>query len=261
MNDRGAKVRTAAGEIFEADDAVLTVPPSTWSHIRFDPALPAALRPQMGRNVKFLIAARDAFWEKSDASPFSLSDGLINVTWSATDSQPGGDEQGMIAFAGGPSADKLRQAEPDKRDTILRRDLELRYPAFPDSYLRSQFIDWPGQKWTRGSYATPAPGQVTTQGPLMAAGLGRLHFAGEHTCLKFVGFMEGASLRRYGRAAFGGARRSCAVSRSSVLVATVDRGYRVLSATVSPASALHRARGRWWRLPRRRGSWACRASR
>ena len=31
-----------------------------------------------------------------------------------------------------------------------------------------------------------------TQGPILAAGLGRLHFAGEHTCLKFVGFMEGA---------------------------------------------------------------------
>jgi monoamine oxidase len=28
-------------------------------------------------------------------------------------------------------------------------------------------------------------------GPTLAEGLGRLHFAGEHTCYKFVGYMEG----------------------------------------------------------------------
>jgi monoamine oxidase len=29
-------------------------------------------------------------------------------------------------------------------------------------------------------------------GPILHAGLGRLHFAGEHACYKFVGYMEGA---------------------------------------------------------------------
>jgi monoamine oxidase len=44
------------------------------------------------------------------------------------------------------------------------------------------------------SYSFPAPGQVTTAGPLMAQAhaAGRLHLAGEHTCYKFVGYMEGA---------------------------------------------------------------------
>ena len=47
------------------------------------------------------------------------------------------------------------------------------------------------------SYAFPGLGQVTSQGPIMAKGLmemggrPRLHFAGEHTCYKFVGYMEG----------------------------------------------------------------------
>jgi monoamine oxidase len=31
-----------------------------------------------------------------------------------------------------------------------------------------------------------------TVGPLLHSGLGRLHFAGEHACYKFVGYMEGA---------------------------------------------------------------------
>jgi monoamine oxidase len=54
-------------------------------------------------------------------------------------------------------------------------------------------MDWPGDAWTRASYSFPAPGQVTVQGPLLREGVnGRLHFAGEHTCYAFVGYMEGA---------------------------------------------------------------------
>ena len=44
----------------------------------------------------------------------------------------------------------------------------------------------------RSSRSFPAPGQVTTIGPVLEAGLGRLHFAGEHCCPAFVGYMEGA---------------------------------------------------------------------
>ncbi|MGZ4966827.1 MAG: FAD-dependent oxidoreductase, partial [Chthoniobacterales bacterium] len=43
-----------------------------------------------------------------------------------------------------------------------------------------------------GGYSFPAPGQVTTIGPLLRRGLDRLHFVGEHACYKFVGYMEGA---------------------------------------------------------------------
>ena len=38
-----------------------------------------------------------------------------------------------------------------------------------------------------------APGEVTTMGPILHKGIeDRLHFAGEHTCYKFAGYMEGA---------------------------------------------------------------------
>jgi monoamine oxidase len=33
---------------------------------------------------------------------------------------------------------------------------------------------------------------VTTLGPILEQGLGRLHFAGEFTCYGFIGYMEGA---------------------------------------------------------------------
>ena len=47
----------------------------------------------------------------------------------------------------------------------------------------------PGSK---ASYSFPAPGQVTSQGPTLYDGIGRLHFAGEYSSYAFMGFMEGA---------------------------------------------------------------------
>ena len=52
-------------------------------------------------------------------------------------------------------------------------------------------MDWPGDPHTGAGYSFPAPGQVTTLIPRLRAGIGRLHFAGEHTSTKFVGYMEG----------------------------------------------------------------------
>jgi monoamine oxidase len=53
-------------------------------------------------------------------------------------------------------------------------------------------MDWPGDVWSLASYSFPAPGQVTALGPTLRSGVGRLHFAGEHTNYAFVGYMEGA---------------------------------------------------------------------
>ena len=190
--DSGVRVTGQDGKTYEADDVVLAAPPSTWGAIEFEPALPPALRPQMGKNAKFLVAVRDAFWSRADLPPTSMSDGPIGFTWSATAGQTGGPEQVMVAFAGGAAAEDLCRMKPEDRERVLRKEVGERYADFTENIVRSQFVDWPDQKWTRGSYSTPAPGQVMREGPILAGGLGRLHFAGEHACLKFVGFMEGA---------------------------------------------------------------------
>ncbi|HEY4312509.1 MAG TPA: NAD(P)/FAD-dependent oxidoreductase [Pirellulales bacterium] len=186
------QVKCLGGATYEADDVVLAAPPSTWRHLQFEPALPETLRPQMGKNVKFLLGLRDDCWTTSNLPPTSMSDGPIGFTWDATAGQPGGPARAMVAFAGGEAAEALHRAAAAERDRTVLEDVTRRFPKLPENIERSQFVDWLAQKWTLASYSTPAPGQVTTQGPILAAGLGNLHFAGEHTCLKFVGFMEGA---------------------------------------------------------------------
>ncbi|WP_370129666.1 FAD-dependent oxidoreductase [Bradyrhizobium ottawaense] len=56
-------------------------------------------------------------------------------------------------------------------------------------------ICWPTERWTRAGYSCPAPGEVTRIGPFLNRPFhGRLVFAGEHCCLPFFGYMEGAGI-------------------------------------------------------------------
>jgi monoamine oxidase len=54
-------------------------------------------------------------------------------------------------------------------------------------------MDWPKEPWTEGAYYFPRVAEVTEWGPFFKEGHENwLHFAGEHTCFAFVGYMEGA---------------------------------------------------------------------
>ena len=181
------------GRTLTADDAILTVPPSVWDNITFDPPLPPVLRPQMGHNVKYLISLKNRFWLNDNLSPESLSNGNIQATWELTAGQEGDGPAGMLAYSGGPSADAMRAIPAAERDAAYAEELQKRYPHYAEAFVASRFMDWPAVPWTRASYSFAAPGEVTTMGPILQEGIGgRLHFAGEHSCYKFAGYMEGA---------------------------------------------------------------------
>lgn len=190
--EKGMTVVDAEGRRHEADDVVLAIPPSTWPTIKFSPALPQELTPQMGSNVKYLSVVKSRFWRERKLSPDSYSDGDIGMTWDATDGQGDDGPAVMTAFSGGTAAEAIhRRAVPERQPTYLK-ELEVLYPGFGAQFVKGQMMDWIGDPWTRAGYSFPAPGQVTTIGPLLRQGIDRLHFAGEHTCYQFVGYMEGA---------------------------------------------------------------------
>ena len=95
-------------------------------------------------------------------------------------------------------ADRLRLADQAMAWSVEERQeryldvLEQLYPGISRQLVTSQFVNWHNDPLARGSYSFPAPGQVMSIGPILEQGLGRLHFAGEHTCYAFSGFMEGA---------------------------------------------------------------------
>lgn len=190
-----AVVTTSSGEVLEADSVVLTVPPAVWGRIHISPGLPSGLRPQMGVAIKFLTAVRSRFWREAKLAPDSLTDGKIGMTWDATDSQSAKHGAGLTGFSGGPAASQARRSEHWHGHTDLRKAMDEIYPGFEKECTGSRFMDWPSDELVGGGYSFPAPGQVTTIGPELVSAHGpegRLHLAGEHTCYKFVGYMEGA---------------------------------------------------------------------
>ncbi|MEO8076087.1 MAG: NAD(P)/FAD-dependent oxidoreductase [Acidobacteriota bacterium] len=185
-----ARVTLGDGSIIEADHVILAVPPPVWNRIAITPMLPAALAPQMGTNVKFLMAMKDrAPWRtKGDL----LSDGPASMTWESTLGQHTSGAA-MVAFSGGAAADQCRGWSAAERTNRYLAALEPSYRNIRASFVKARFMDWPSDPWVKASYSFPAPGQVMTMGPLMAQAIGeRLHLAGEHTCPAFVGYMEGA---------------------------------------------------------------------
>jgi monoamine oxidase len=98
----------------------------------------------------------------------------------------------MAVFQSAGPAEKSRQWAKAERDSNYLAAVSRIYPGIKNQFVSSRFMDWPGDEWTKAGYSFPAPRQVTTIGPVLHKGLGRLHFAGEHTSYAFLGYMEGA---------------------------------------------------------------------
>jgi monoamine oxidase len=193
VEDKGAKVVVTCkdGRIIECDDVVVATPPSVWARVEFRPGLPAALKPQMGANLKYLAALKTKYWQDAKRSPYTLTDGALSMTWDGTDNQNEGEGASLNCFSGGPAAERVLAMSKDDRLAMYAGTLEALLPGFKENFVRDRLMDWPNDPWLKAGYSFPGPGEVTTVGPAMARGLPRIHFAGEHTCYKFVGYMEG----------------------------------------------------------------------
>ena len=185
-------VALADGRSLEADDVVLTVPPSTWNKIAFDPPLPPQLTVPMAASAKFFAVYPRPIWREASRQPNAMSTGPIQLTWETTAGQGDAGAHALVAFAGGRAADECRSWPAAERDAHVRAELDRLYPGAAKSQTHTHFVDWIIDPWARGTYSFPAPGQVTSVGPLLDRGHHRLHFAGEHTCYAFTGWMEGA---------------------------------------------------------------------
>jgi monoamine oxidase len=114
------------------------------------------------------------------------------MIWEGTDNQIGPTENGaeLTLFAGGELAQRAINA-PDPRE-YCRTGVEKLYPSFGSETAADGFMNWPGEKWTRGGYSCPARGQVRTAAKKLHEADGRLVWAGEHCCMAFFGYMESA---------------------------------------------------------------------
>jgi len=183
----------------EVHDVILAVPPSVWHRIAFtDPELHARLAgaPQLGSNIKALMRFDRRFWKDFASSPTLSSDtGPADLTWETSEDDKDKDPSfTMVAFAGAAHADALVRLGSDAaRQQTLLTQLEVPYPGITAALKGFEFENWPEDKWSGGSYYFPRCGEITRWGRFWKSGYSNwLHFAGEHTCYAFMGYMEGA---------------------------------------------------------------------
>jgi monoamine oxidase len=115
---------------------------------------------------------------------------------------PGG-RVGRTGLTGGAHG-----AAPDADVRWALGEIDHVFPGTSAAYNGRAYEDhWALDPWVRGAYSYYRVGQASTYGQLAAASEGRFLFAGEHTSIENIGFLDGAvetgerAARRLGRLA------------------------------------------------------------
>jgi monoamine oxidase len=150
-----------------------------------------------GNNSKVMYGFTERWWRNPLVGLPVTSNGSIftdlplQCTWESSRGQPG--ESGILTnyLGGAPAVRQLTQEHFDK----FREELNQVFSGIADKFDgKRALMNWPGYKFTRGSYSCPLVGQYTTLLKVAPEPelKGRLIFAGEHTSGEFSGFMNGA---------------------------------------------------------------------
>jgi monoamine oxidase len=177
-----------------ANYVVCALPASTARGVVFEPGLPepqhdAIAHLRYGCATKLLLQFERRFWRKRGRPSAFGTDAPTGAVWEANEDQRG--PHGILSFLAGGSASAALQdiLRHEGERGVVRRIGWLGRPA---RLLASQTIVWDHDPWARGGYAYFDPGFDPLWRDWLARPAGRIVFAGEHTSVKFQGYMNGA---------------------------------------------------------------------
>jgi len=200
ITHRGSTVRVAvkSGQQqsqITCDYVVLTMPASVLRRIPFTPSLPAQqhdaiARLKYGRATKTLLQFSNRFW-RAPGRPRAFGSALpFGALWEGNEEQRG--RVGILSLLAGGGASDATQA-------IVARDGPPGLVSALDwlgskhaELLASRQIVWEHDPWARGGYAFFDPEFDPALRPWLARPFGRMFFAGEHTSVRWQGYMNGA---------------------------------------------------------------------
>jgi monoamine oxidase len=148
-----------------------------------------------GQNSKLIMNFESRFWragteKRRPSTGWLMSDLPSQNFWETSRAQKG--SQGILTnFLGGTNGLNARQ---DALEKINLPDLEKVYPEAPRQYLNGVAMNWNFMPTVKGSYVCVGPGQYSRFfGAQSEPELrGQVLFAGEHTSVEFMGYMNGA---------------------------------------------------------------------
>ena len=200
LSHRGKVVRVSvknnrALAQINCDYAILALPATLLRRMPITPALPAQqheaiVRLKYGRATKTLLQFSKRFW-RAPGRPRAFGSPLpFGAVWDGNEEQRG--RAGILSLLAGGGASDATQAIvakhgarglTDALDWLGSKDSEL---------LASRQIVWEQDPYARGGYAYFDPGFDPSLRAWLSRPAGRLFFAGEHTSVKWQGYMNGA---------------------------------------------------------------------
>lgn len=188
-NDAGRiTARCNSGAIFEADAAILTVPPPLLSQIALPPTVreraAAATDIGFGNVVKILLRFATKWWAEhggrglSELS-FLLSDAAVPTWWTQHPAQ----DPVLTGWYAGPKADgvsSLTEAELVELGLAsLAEIFGIPSDRIGGNVLAARAINWGNDQFARGAYSYATPETRAAQKALKQPGLGIIFFSGE----------------------------------------------------------------------------------
>src|SRR5262245_45311716 len=178
-----------------SDYIILALPATTLRRVPIVPALPphqhqaiATLR--YGRGTKTLLQFDRRFW-RAPGRPRAFGSPLTyGAVWEGNEEQSG--RSGILTLLAGGGASDATQATVE-REGIERFASGLHWLGSNGAQLTaSRQVVWQSDPYARGGYAFFDPAFDPSLREWLARPAGRLFFAGEHTSLRWQGYMNGA---------------------------------------------------------------------
>ena len=200
ISQRGRVVRVAVKSRrtqsqITCDYAVLALPASLLRRVPITPALPAQQHDAIaalkyGRATKTLMQFSKRFW-RIPAGPRAFGSPLpFGALWEGNEEQRG--RTGILSLlAGGSASDATQAIVARQGSTGLADTLEFLGSNRAELMAFRQVV-WEQDPFARGGYAFFDPAFDPTLRAWLARRAGRLFFAGEHTSVKWQGYMNGA---------------------------------------------------------------------
>jgi monoamine oxidase len=188
-------VEDASGRHELAGDALIVAMPATAVRdVLFEPALPdaqweAIATLKYGGATRVLLQFASRFWVRAGRPRAFGSDLPTGAVWDGNEQQRG--PAGILSLlAGGRAADAMVSIlNADGAAGVIDR---LRWLGRPSRLVASHVVRWNDDPWVRGGYAFFDPEFDPRGRDALAHPCGRVSFAGEHTSVRWQGYVNGA---------------------------------------------------------------------
>jgi len=200
VSHRGQGVRVSvrnrrAHSQIACDYTVLTLPATLLRRIPIAPALPAQQHDAIaalkyGRATKTLLQFSRRFWRVPGRTRAFGSALPFGALWEGNEEQPG--RGGILSLLAGGGASDATQAIVARQGPEGLADALEWLGSKRAQLTASRQIVWEHEPFSRGGYAFFDPAFDPALRTWLARPCGRLFFAGEHTSIRWQGYMNGA---------------------------------------------------------------------